>query len=72
MENIFSSLTKNELKEINIDRLTAKEEGLRPRSLNKYIEEIRKVYPLTVAEGWSFVQELFFEEICKRFFEESS
>lgn len=72
MENIFSSLTKNELKEINIDRLTAKEEGLRPRSLDKYIEEIRKVYPLTVAEGWSFVQELFFEEVCKRFFEESS
>ena len=72
MENIFNGLDRNELKEINIDRLTAKEEGMRPRSLDKYIEEIRKVYPLTVAEGWSIVQELFFEEICKRFFEESS
>lgn len=72
MKNIFSQLTKEELKEINNDRLKAKERGLRPRSFDKYIEEIRKIYPLTVAEGWSFVEDLFFEEICKRFSKENT
>lgn len=72
MKNIFSQLTKKELKEINNDRLKAKEAGLRPRSFDRYIEEARKIYPLTVAEGWSFVEDLFFEEICERFFEKST
>lgn len=66
--NIFHNLTKEELELINKDRLKAKEEGLRPRSFDKYIEEIRKIYPLSFAEGWSFVEDLFFEEISKRYF----
>lgn len=68
-DNIFSNLTVQELKDINIDRLTAKEAGLRPRIFDPYIEKIRKIYPLTVAEAWTFVEDLFFEEICKRFFD---
>lgn len=67
-DNIFSNLTVQELKDINIDRLTAKEAGLRPRSFDPYIEKIRKIYPLAIAEAWTFVEDLFFEEICKRFF----
>lgn len=69
MENIFNHLTKEELRQINEDRLKAKEEGLRPRSFDSYIEIIIKKYPLTFSEGWSFVEDLFFEEISKRFFE---
>lgn len=68
-DNIFSNLTVQELKDINIDRLTAKEAGLRPRSFDPYIEKIRKIYLLTVAEAWTFVEDLFFEEICKKFFD---
>lgn len=70
--NIFHNLTKEELELINKDRLKAKEEGLRPRSFDKYIEKIRKIYPLSFAEGWSLVEDLFFEEISKRYFQEKS
>lgn len=41
-DNIFSNLTVQELKDINIDRLTAKEAGLRPRIFDPYIEKLEK------------------------------
>lgn len=72
MENLFSNLTNEELKRLNDDRLKAKEEGLRPRSFDPYIAKIRECYPLDVGNGWSFAEDLFFEEICKRFFEKTS
>lgn len=70
MNEIFSRLTKDELRCINEDRIKSKQEGVRPRSFDSYIRDIRNVYPLTVGEGWSFAENLFFEEIAKRFFEE--
>lgn len=70
MENLFSNLTNDELKAINKDRLEKKEEGVRPRSFDNFILMAMSKYPLTFAEGWSYAEKDFFEEVCKRFFEE--
>lgn len=70
--DLFQDLTKEQLEALNKDRLKSKEEGLRPRSFDPYIAKIREQYPLDVANGWSFAEKLFLEEICERFFYETS
>lgn len=70
MENPFKALTKDELQIINEDRLKAKNEGMRPRSFDKFIKEVQEFYPLTFGEGWKYTEELFFEEVLERFFKE--
>ena len=71
MEDIFSNLTDKQLYELNKDRLKSKDEGLRPRSFDPYIAELCKVYPLDVGNAWSYAEDLFFEEVSKRFFEKT-
>lgn len=59
VKNLFHDLTKEQLAELNNDRLNAREEGLRPRSFDPYISKIREMYPLDIGNGWSFVEDLF-------------
>lgn len=68
MNNLFESVTDNELKNIYKDIQSAKEEGLRPRILDSYIKKIREIYPLDIGEGWKFTEQLFFEEVARRYF----
>ncbi len=69
MKNPFGNETDNELKSIYEEMLKAREEGIRPRILDIYIQEVRNNYPLNVAEGWEFTEQLFFEEVARRYFE---
>ena len=72
MENLFSNLTNDELKAINKDRLEKKKEGLRPRSFDDFILIAKSQFHFTFSEGLSYVEKDFYEEVCKRFFEEKS
>lgn len=69
MKNPFEDKTDEELKYIYEEIIKAREEGLRPRILDSYIQEIRNNYPLNVAEGWKFTEQLFWEEVARRYFE---
>lgn len=68
MEDLFDGKTDEELKIVYEEILRAREDGLRPRILDSYIEEVRSVHPLSVAEGWKFTEQLFWEEVAKRYF----
>lgn len=67
-EKIFSPLSDMELKKIYTDILQGREEGLRPKCLDPYIKKVREKYPLSFAEGWSYTEKLFWNEVGKRFF----
>ena len=69
MNNPFNNETKETLENIYKEIKNSKEEGLRPRILDSYIQEVRSVYPLSVSEGWKFTEQLFLEEVAKRYFE---
>lgn len=69
MNNPFNNKTKETLEIIYREIKNSKEEGLRPRILDSYIQEVRSVYPLSVSEGWKFTEQLFWEEVAKRYFE---
>lgn len=69
IENVFSGLTLEELKVLYAGILEAREEGLRPRILDKYIRQVQAKYPLSFGEAWKYTEQLFWEEIAKRFFD---
>lgn len=69
MKNLFENVTDNNLKSIYEEIFIAREEGLRPRILDPYIQKVRDVYNLSVADGWKFTEELFWEEVARRYFE---
>ena len=70
MENIFRSESYEKLYKLYNDIIGSKEDGLRPKSLDKYIAEIQVTYPLTTGEAWRYTENLFREEIGRRYFEE--
>lgn len=69
IENVFSGLTFEELKVLYAGILEAREEGIRPRILDEYIRQIKEKYPLSFGEAWRYTEQLFWEEIAKRFFD---
>ena len=69
IENVFSGLTLEELKVLYAGILEAREEGIRPRILDEYIRQIKEKYPLSFGEAWRDTEQLFWEEIAKRFFD---
>ena len=69
MKNLFENVTDNNLKSIYEEIFIAREEGLRPRILDPYIQKVSDVYNLSVSGGWKFTEELFWEEVARRYFE---
>lgn len=66
---IFEDLTFKELKKIYKDMLSSAKEGLRPRSLDPYIEQVKEQFGLsTIADPCKYTEELFYEEVSRRFF----
>lgn len=66
---IFKALTNKELREIYEDMVAAKRDGVRPRSLDRFIDIVKKSFQMsTVADAWKLTEELFYEEVAKRFF----
>ncbi len=69
MKNPFENKTDEELKVIYKEIFKSREKDLRPRVLDPYIQDVRCIYPLTVSEGWKFTEQLFWEEVARRYFE---
>ena len=69
MKNLFENVTDNNLKSIYEEILIAREEGLRPRILDPYIQKVRDVYNLSVSGGKKITEELVWEEVARRYFE---
>lgn len=66
---IFKNEPAARMKELYLDILNGREEGLRPRSLDPYIKEARERLPQsTFAEAWRYTEQLFWEEVACRFF----
>lgn len=66
---IFEDLSYEELKNIYEDMLAAAKEGLRPRSLNPYIQRVKEQFHhATIADAWKYTEELFYDEVSRRFF----
>ena len=66
---IFEDLTYEELKKIYEDMLASTKEGLRPRSLDPYIERVKEQFSLsTIADAWKYTEDLFYDEVSRRFF----
>lgn len=72
MKNVFENESYETLKVLYDDILKEREEGLRPHSLDKYIDQVQKVYPLTMGEAWRYAENMFWEEIGRRYFVEQS
>lgn len=66
---IFEDLTYEELKKLYEDMLEAANEGLRPRSLDPYIQRVKEQFHyVTIADAWKCTEELFYDEVSRRFF----
>lgn len=69
MKNIFENESYETLNALYNDIIREREEGLRPPSLDKFIEQIQKDYPLTVGEAWRYTENMFWEEVARRYFQ---
>ena len=69
MKNPFENKADEELKIIYKEIFKSREKGLRPMVLDPYIQDVRCVYPFTVSEGQKFIEQLFWEEVARRYFE---
>lgn len=70
MKNVFENESYETLKSLYNDILKEREEGLRPHSLDTYIEQVQKTYPLTMGEAWRYTENMFWEEVGRRYFAE--
>lgn len=68
MKNIFVNESYEVLKSLYNDMLKAREEGIRPRSFDKYIEKVMEAYPLSFGEAWRYTENMFWEEVGRRYF----
>ena len=68
VSELFKNVDDTELKHICDEIYKGREEGLRPRILDSYIQKIREIYPVDIAGGWKMVEQLFWEEVGKRYF----
>ena len=68
MKNVFENESYDVLKTVYNDILTAREEALRPHSLDKYIEQGMEAYPLSLGDAWRYTENMFWEEIGRRYF----
>lgn len=66
---VFRDADFEELKHIYEEILKGREEGLRPRCLDKYIEKVRAIYStLSFGEGWKYTERVFWDEVGRRYF----
>lgn len=66
--NVFSDVSEKELLHIYKEILQSREDGLRPRCLDKYIQIIQQKSPLSFGEGWRYAESYFWEEVARRYF----
>ena len=67
--DIFKEVADEEMLEIYKDILRSRELGIRPRSLdNEYTHKIMEITHMDLGNAAKFTQELFFDEVAKRYF----
>lgn len=65
---LFQDCTDQELKAIYEQITWGKEYGFRPQIVDSYIEKARETYPLSLADGWSYTEKAFWEEVGEKIF----
>ena len=66
---IFKNVTDAEMVEMYKDIQKSKEEGLRPRRLDEYVNIIKeKCHFEMLSQATDFTVKLFYEEVAKRYF----
>ena len=68
MKNVFENESYKTLKILYHVILQKRKEGLRPYYLDKYIKEVQNIYPLDTVEAWRYVENMFWEEVGRRYF----
>lgn len=69
MFDIFKDVPDDELKIMYDDILKSKEDGVRPRSLDKYARQVQEICKYDMfSKATDFSKELFYEEVAKRYF----
>lgn len=68
VNELFKGVDDTELKHIRDEIYKGREEGLRPRLLDPYIQKVRKIYSFTIVDAWKYVEQLFWEEVARRYF----
>lgn len=71
-QTVFDNVGEQELKTLYDDFLQSKEEGLRPRSFDPYIQEIKETYAMPFGVAWQYAEKAFLEEVAKRYFSKSA
>ena len=71
MENLYKSLSNNELYAIYMDYVRSKQTGNRCESFVPYAKMIKENIggDFTLREGIDATKQDFFDEVCRRFFE---
>lgn len=66
---VFENVTNEELLDIYKDIIGSKELGIRPRTTDKYAQQIKEICHFeTFSDATDFVINIFFEEIAMRYF----
>lgn len=68
VNELFKSVEDTELKHIRDEIYKGREEGLRPRILDPYIQKVRYLFSFTLVDAWRYVEQLFWEEVGRRYF----
>ena len=68
VNELFKGVEDTELKHIRDEIYKGREEGLRPRILDSYIQKVRYIYSFTLMDAWKYVEQLFWEEVGRRYF----
>lgn len=70
MFDIFKDCSESELENIYLDVIKSEEEGLRPKSLDTYSNQIKSICRFEMlSQATKLTTELLYKEIAKRYFE---
>lgn len=68
---IFTGASEDELFMIYNDIIESKKNGLRPKSLDSYVKQVKEICKFEMfSQATKFTIELFYEETAKRYFSE--
>lgn len=68
MNQLFQNLSFEELQNLYCDIQKADEEGVRPRSLDPFIEQVHKELLMDTPAAWKHVEEELYKEVARRYF----
>ena len=68
MKNVFENVPDDEMRFLYEQILAGRDTALRPRCMDPYIHQVMQLFSLTFGQAWRSAEQMFFEEIAKRYF----